>query len=382
MARLRHLAPATFQSRTEELPDADGEVILGRAPGCGIRLEADSIRPRHARLWRDRGLWRLEGFGPDTTLNGARLQPSSLVQDGDLLQLGQEALTFEDRVELVPQALEEAVAAAPDDADRWRVWSDALQEAGDPLGEAVARAMGGVEASPDRWLDGLWREVGQGVLELEWRHGMIRRAVVRSNGRLEAQLWRLTLTRLLALRAARFLETLVVDAGALVGPEALSGVALQALGSALVAAAPRALRRLELGHHAGDGVPVTLPPGATERTPWLEPGPLFRWRAQPVVTVEQLSPGLRGPLTLGAQLPLRAPFHVRLRPAGLLVLETSGRNLPGGAGPRFTIEQHDGRSIVVGQGVTLNGRRVTYGVLLAGDRIGFDEQVTLRFGLA
>ena len=82
------------------------------------------------------------------------------------------ALAFDESSEWVRLCLEQ-----PHDEGRWKVWADALLDAGDALGERVARGRGADPADDAKALGPLARGFVDGGVELEWRHGFIRRAV-------------------------------------------------------------------------------------------------------------------------------------------------------------------------------------------------------------
>src|SRR5205085_10096779 len=85
------------------LPDGterelQGEVTLGRAPGCDLALEAATVSRLHAVIGTAGSNWYLEDRGSfnGTTLNGTRIQPGVKLplRHGDRIGLGTEHLVF------------------------------------------------------------------------------------------------------------------------------------------------------------------------------------------------------------------------------------------------------------------------------------------------
>ncbi len=70
--------------------DLASELTVGRAPGCGVRVEDAYTSNLHARLFRrDRSLW-IEDLGSTngTWVNGDRVVEPHRLRRGDLLQVG------------------------------------------------------------------------------------------------------------------------------------------------------------------------------------------------------------------------------------------------------------------------------------------------------
>jgi hypothetical protein len=87
--RLRIVEPAT---REGEAFVIDGEVTVGRAPGCGVVLAGDTfVSQVHARLFRrDRDTF-VEDLGSTngTFVNGERIDAATRLRRGDRVQFGQ-----------------------------------------------------------------------------------------------------------------------------------------------------------------------------------------------------------------------------------------------------------------------------------------------------
>jgi len=85
--RLTVVEPEAQRGQSFELTD---ELTVGRAPGCGVRVEDAYTSNIHARLFRrDGSLW-LEDLGSTngTWVNGERVEKARRLGRGDLLQVG------------------------------------------------------------------------------------------------------------------------------------------------------------------------------------------------------------------------------------------------------------------------------------------------------
>ncbi|MDA8070499.1 MAG: FHA domain-containing protein [Actinomycetota bacterium] len=85
--RLRVLEPDEARGKTFELPD---EVTLGRAPGCGVRVDDAFTSSLHARLYRRDGTLWVEDLGSTngTWVNAQRVVAPVKLGRGDLIQVG------------------------------------------------------------------------------------------------------------------------------------------------------------------------------------------------------------------------------------------------------------------------------------------------------
>ncbi|MFZ0664575.1 MAG: FHA domain-containing protein [Acidimicrobiales bacterium] len=84
---LRVVEPDPERGRVYELPD---EVTVGRAPGCGVRVDDAYTSSIHARIYRRDGTLWVEDLGSTngTWLNGDRISAPSKADRGDLVQVG------------------------------------------------------------------------------------------------------------------------------------------------------------------------------------------------------------------------------------------------------------------------------------------------------
>lgn len=91
---LRFEAPPELQGRRQ--PVTNPTTTVGRAEGCGLRIEDPRVSRRHARLVLEEGQLAIEDLGSPngTVVNGLRVGRQRL-QDGDLLVLGKYRLRIE-----------------------------------------------------------------------------------------------------------------------------------------------------------------------------------------------------------------------------------------------------------------------------------------------
>jgi len=84
---LRALEPPERQGQTFELGE---EVTLGRAAGCGVRVDDAYTSSIHARLYRRNGTLWVEDLGSTngTWVNAERIGSAVKLGKGDLLQVG------------------------------------------------------------------------------------------------------------------------------------------------------------------------------------------------------------------------------------------------------------------------------------------------------
>lgn len=78
------------EGRKTVVPFVREEITIGRQEGNTIRLTERNVSRRHARLLRQNGHVVVEDLGSynGVRINGERIQGSSVVQDGDLIQIG------------------------------------------------------------------------------------------------------------------------------------------------------------------------------------------------------------------------------------------------------------------------------------------------------
>jgi uncharacterized protein (TIGR02996 family) len=175
---------------------------------AGVTTNYSAVGSGYARVWRSVEGFRIVAVGYQNvvTLNGEAVQETTL-QQGDLLTWGDVTLRFVevDEPENREPRLEAAIASAPDEESCWQVYADWLLERGDPLGERI-RGLGPDDAAVLGNLLPLVAEYG--ALTLEWSHGFIRAALLRSWGSVQADE---LLVWLLALPVSRFIRSIDVE---------------------------------------------------------------------------------------------------------------------------------------------------------------------------
>ena len=191
--------------------------VLGRGTESLVTVRLATVARSHCRLLVEKGRLYIEDFRSTngTYLNGVSRFDKAELSPGDFIELpwgvvlrvpGGVSYALDEANELVRSVME-----APHDEGRWRVWADQLLEHGDPLGERIARGRGADVAEDAKALGPLAREFVDGSLEVEWRHGFIRRAVLR-NRQWPPAMWTLGWRMLLQHPLARFIEEIEVDA--------------------------------------------------------------------------------------------------------------------------------------------------------------------------
>ena len=91
MSELRFVAPPDHAGRAVPL---DGEIVIGRAAGCTIRIDDTFASQSHARVWKGESGWMVEDLGSTngTFLNQQRLTGPARAKKGDRIQVGQTVL--------------------------------------------------------------------------------------------------------------------------------------------------------------------------------------------------------------------------------------------------------------------------------------------------
>lgn len=79
-----------------EFPLAEGDIVLGRSRGCGIRVDEESVSRSHAllSLHGDEAQVRDLGSSNGLFVNGKRVSKETLLKNGDAIGLGSALLTF------------------------------------------------------------------------------------------------------------------------------------------------------------------------------------------------------------------------------------------------------------------------------------------------
>lgn len=258
----------------EQLPLAAGRSFGAEAE---LRVAPTRLGKIHGRLAQRDGQWRLLHAAEDlsTFVNG-RLQNEAALQHLDVLELPDHGPVFRFLTAPVGEGKPAPHLTLADPAGL-AVWADTLQEANDPLGERIVRALEGEQRPGDdaRFLGPLARTFGEGRLDVEWRHGLVARAVLRDlqpHGPEPLS----SVQQLLALPAAALLEDLTLDAG---GARSAAQAFVAVLNDPGTKVAP-GLARLSLGDCAlsdlwVDGAEAALGQALAARYPGLRRATLF-----------------------------------------------------------------------------------------------------------
>jgi uncharacterized protein (TIGR02996 family) len=381
--RLKRVDVAGFHVEVLPVPTGTGPVTIGRGAAATLRVPSDRISRLHCQLREEHGGWQIEDLGSSggTWLNARRVDGSVRLSHGDRVWLGDTRLVFLDQPELESPELEAVVTQHPDDPSAVRVWADWLLERGDPFGEHL------LSPHPvDFALEGLAPLVRAGQLELDWQHGLIRTARLRCVE--DATYWNVeVLARLVALRAARWLDHLTVDLTTWVDPSAAQHQRDAALVLRGLAQGPR-LSTLSLGY-VTEALPDSpfleaLYARLTARHPPLRLAGALPWREarRAWLRVERVPAGLdfHHAGSAQARIPLEDGVWVGAASEGTLRAVAPGVPRQG-VRQRFLVRQEAPRWCLVpldGE-VTINGHPAAPTRLLPGDLLEVPPGVQLRF---
>jgi len=69
---------------------------IGRTNGNDLIISGRTVSRRHARLWFDNGRWYLEDLqsANGTLINGVRISQPQALNDGDIINFGDEIVVF------------------------------------------------------------------------------------------------------------------------------------------------------------------------------------------------------------------------------------------------------------------------------------------------
>lgn len=187
--------------------------VIGKSRDNAVPVKLDSIARRHCEVVREHDRWWVRDLGSTNgTLHlGERVHDAELLH-GDSFEVGWGIcfrLLLHEPVDHRNPELERAILEQPDDAERWSVYADWLQERGDPLGERLAHPVHEEEA---RCLGPLAGSAGRGELEVVWAHGLPSRVVMRCHGVFRIG-WEQRVDTLIRQPQFRFLRALEIDAG-------------------------------------------------------------------------------------------------------------------------------------------------------------------------
>ncbi len=92
-----------------DIPLSEGDIVLGRSRGCGVRVDEDSVSRSHAllSLHGDEAQVRDLGSSNGLFVNGKRVNKETILKNGDSIGLGSAVLSF---VAIAPADLEARTA--------------------------------------------------------------------------------------------------------------------------------------------------------------------------------------------------------------------------------------------------------------------------------
>lgn len=191
----------------------DAPFRIGRAKENRLVVPAMDVSPRHCEVVQEYDRWWVRDLGSTngTFHLGERVHDAQLLH-ADVFELPSSVcfrLLLREPNDPRDDQMERAIIDDPDDAHRWSVYADWLQERGAPLGERMADCRA---ADDRRWLGPLAGYEARGELQVGWEHGVPARAVLRT---LSPTGWQDGWERPLALLRAealfRFLRVLEFD---------------------------------------------------------------------------------------------------------------------------------------------------------------------------
>lgn len=97
--RVPMASESTFMLFSPPMPPlrlATGMVSIGRHPDCELNLRMDDVSRRHAEVRFEGGRYHLQDLGSTngTYVNGNRVDGSRALSPGDLIEIGENAITF------------------------------------------------------------------------------------------------------------------------------------------------------------------------------------------------------------------------------------------------------------------------------------------------
>ena len=106
----------------EQVSLTEGPIILGRQPECDVALADEAISRRHARMYRADDGYYIEDLGSrnGTQVNGQRIEYPTRLVSGDLIQIRNTSLEFQDESERRTPAAETAVVSSAAEFPRSR----------------------------------------------------------------------------------------------------------------------------------------------------------------------------------------------------------------------------------------------------------------------
>ncbi len=366
------------------VPLEEHRLGIGRGASSDVVILSGTVARQHCEVVFEHGRWWVRDLGSSngTFVRGERVDDAEL-EHGDCFEVAWGPcfrLLLREPEDVRDEAMERAIRESPDDDRRWSVYADWLQERGAPLGERLSNPL---PADDLRWLGPAGGDAFRGELQVEWTHGLPRRATIRCLSGLHAEVsWETRLATLRRQPEFRFLRELEVDVGS------FHRAALETRWAA------------QLLDDLGDSFPllerIAVGPGT-----WLDdPAPLegrlvevrrthprltttasslgVPWRGASLC-LEAIPAGVYSNLAPGQSLALRGPAHVDADAGAEIVIRVPppmcGFRVHF-AGDRWVLEAANPR---LARTLHLNGRARLHGLLRGGDVIEPASGVRLRF---
>lgn len=177
---------------------------IGRAREAELSLQTPHVSRFHCGVFHELGRWWVRDLG---SANGIRVDGERTLEvelrHGTLIEVGRgylyEFLAHERGAEPVDLAMEAAIREKPDDAQRWSVYTDWLEEQGVALGAV-------------KLLGPFAGDLARSELHVVWAHGLPRRLTMRAlNGDMHDWTWEHRLACLKRAPGLRFVRELELD---------------------------------------------------------------------------------------------------------------------------------------------------------------------------
>jgi hypothetical protein len=84
------------EKRLKIFPITGLELVVGRAPECGVHIDSLAVQPQHARIYADGDVYCVENLQTEdpVQLNHKAITEPATLQDGDQIQVGKHTLSF------------------------------------------------------------------------------------------------------------------------------------------------------------------------------------------------------------------------------------------------------------------------------------------------
>jgi len=94
--RVKGYRDKTFHGSTNEYPLDKERMIIGRNNTCDILVQDIMVSNRHVCLWKEAGEWYIRDLSSQngTKLNGSFIEEPFILDDGDIIKIGELELEF------------------------------------------------------------------------------------------------------------------------------------------------------------------------------------------------------------------------------------------------------------------------------------------------